>query len=774
MYSFDIYDTLITRTTATPKGIFAIMNQILQNSSEYMDLSEHIRKNFYDLRIHAENIARLNRCDLSTEEVNISQIYQIMGMCGVASDEELIRLQELEIETELNNVIGIFTNIEKVRYLLNAGAKVILISDMYLGEEIIRKTLVKLDSIFATIPIYVSCDYGKTKLTGKLYEIIAEKENQGSFAEWWHVGDNEDADILSAASYGIKTEYYSFGELKSYEKQLLDKEENNMTTQLAIGCARNARMLYQIHNAGIVNRSAYEIGCSIGGAILFPYVAWILRQCEVKGIERLYFMARDGYVIKKIADKIIDSYNLNIRTFYFYGSRKAIRMPSLDLDFSNMEQIVENSFIFSIHTLEEIADLFEVPIGVIKSFYPASGLLGKKKLSMGLVKKIVGILCKDDEFMRYVYEIQQEKKKLLVSYIRQEVKEINYKVAFVELFGNGLTQECLAKVCKEISDVPLQSFYLNKLKHRNEDLGVSYVYLPANLPFSHMIEVLCRAPHGQTNGYKKENHLIIPVLSEGEEKLLKSHGYDFYIDGVIRFTETYIKAMQSNQGVNMDDDIRIYLQYFQYITQTPDEEILNYFGDMPFDHTGRNNERTLFAPRLSKEQLQQIFLTRYNEPIELYYNGCSLEYSLLRCTEEERELVERYKRKNKENNWKRTLNSYPGIDVGWGCNHAYADEYDLIAQNIIIYGAGKRGQLLYSQLMQRAVYNIVAWIDKNYEKYDKLFLKVESPMVIKQMTYDQIVIGVLDEGVADEIMTELVQLGISNRKILWVRPEARQ
>ena len=47
MISFDVFDTLITRSTAVPKGIFAIMQEILQKKNEYYGISEEFAKSFY-------------------------------------------------------------------------------------------------------------------------------------------------------------------------------------------------------------------------------------------------------------------------------------------------------------------------------------------------------------------------------------------------------------------------------------------------------------------------------------------------------------------------------------------------------------------------------------------------------------------------------------------------------------------------------------------------------------------------------------------------------
>lgn len=47
MYSFDVFDTLITRTTALPNGIFALMQSRLMQERELNGLDDYVIDNFF-------------------------------------------------------------------------------------------------------------------------------------------------------------------------------------------------------------------------------------------------------------------------------------------------------------------------------------------------------------------------------------------------------------------------------------------------------------------------------------------------------------------------------------------------------------------------------------------------------------------------------------------------------------------------------------------------------------------------------------------------------
>ena len=58
MYSFDVFDTLITRSMATPKGIFLLMRKYLKVNKGVYGFPDDFIRNFPALRIDSEKNAR--------------------------------------------------------------------------------------------------------------------------------------------------------------------------------------------------------------------------------------------------------------------------------------------------------------------------------------------------------------------------------------------------------------------------------------------------------------------------------------------------------------------------------------------------------------------------------------------------------------------------------------------------------------------------------------------------------------------------------------------
>ena len=296
MYSFDVFDTLITRRTASPQGIFALMESRLKAKRAVNGLADYILDNFFELRIHSEELARHSAAFKQKEEVNLNDIYTAMAVCGYMNEKQIAYLCNIEQDIEIENVVGIAETILHVKNLLSQGEKVILISDMYLSGDIIRRMLVRTDPIFESIPLYVSSDYGVRKTTGNLYRKVQEIE-QIVWDDWTHYGDNVRQDIEIPYQLGMKVKLLPQKQRTLLEKRLLKDYGDDDKVQMMVGTAIRA----QREGMG----QAYQIGCRYAGPVLYSYAEWLVKRAVERGIKRLYNIARDCYLIKKIVDIIL-------------------------------------------------------------------------------------------------------------------------------------------------------------------------------------------------------------------------------------------------------------------------------------------------------------------------------------------------------------------------------------------------------------------------------------------------------------------------------------
>ncbi len=586
--SFDVFDTLITRTTATPKGIFALMQHQLNRNDLFSCINVYVRENFYIIRVESEAFLRKHYAAYKINEITFEEIYDYIQKNYALLDEEINLLKNLEIETERKNLTGIPENINKLKSAIVLGYKVIIISDIYHSSDTVRLFLTDKDEVFKDIPIYVSSEARCMKSSGELFEYVRIKEGI-NISKWRHIGDNVNSDINRAKEFGIDAEQYKYVQLKIYEKKLLERYQDNPFIQLALGTAKNVRNINK-------QNDKFDLGVSMGGVILYPYVNWVVEQSVKRGINRLYFVMRDGFVLKQMCDVLIKQKGLSIKTKLIYGSREAWRAPSIT------EYNPDIKFMFAsareINTVQRIASRFHVQEEKLLKYIPEKFLKSKKPFTRDELNELAEILEKDSEFIKLVIKSNEKQRNCLIEYLKQEMDFSDDNLALVDLAASGRTQNCLVNLIRTFSDVKIKSFYsqFNPLKVLSPNFEMISFYSSPKI--RSQMELFCRSLCGATVAYRKENKKIVPVMDEGEGDDLKLYGYQDVVFGEVAFCEAFNIAM--NQNPDIVPNLKAFTFYFDYITGCPDLETARLIGDIPFSNYYGVEKRTYkCAPKLT-------------------------------------------------------------------------------------------------------------------------------------------------------------------------------
>lgn len=771
MYSFDVFDTLITRTVATPYGIFALMKDRIREERDRNGLDDHVIDNFFELRIHGERLARKAAAGQGIEERNLYDIYAAIALCGCLSEEQIIYLCHLEQEIEITNVLPISDNIQRLKHLLAQGERVVLISDMYLSKEIIYKMLVQVDPVFKKIPLYVSSEYGMRKTTGNLYRQVQQLE-QVNYEDWTHVGDDLFQDIEMPYRLGIKVGLYPKVQLDDFEKKILEDHGDESRLQLMIGTAVKVENIFTDQTETVLRR-AYHVGSRYAGPLLYCYAEWIIEQALKKKIKRLYFVARDGYLIKKIVDILLTERKIEMVTKYIYGSRKAWRFPSLSVEHYDLYQLIDWSHINRIHTLAELADILHVPLQDLYIYLP--GTYEKDKDSIHIsgqeLEYIAEKLSSNAAFKNYHLRKLEPERKLAQQYLAQEIDMEDDYFAFVDVAGGGLTQGCVQRLIRDRYQKPVRTFFFRIDRVNLVEDSITDIFIPCFPENQIIVEMLCRAPHGQTKGYMDKCGKIIPILEDIEDQALIEHGFYAYENGVLDFSKRMC-AVSTTCGRKIAS-MRNVLLYLQHIAEKPSEDVLEYFGSMPSSESGRGKTMVEYAPRLTEHDIKEIFLRRTYEPIETFYKGTNLGYSILRATKEEKDLIEWCKKEHDQTFGKLYRQEDERVRKRARDCYGRAAFYPIrmLEERIILYGAGKFGRDLYHRLDEDKEHEIIRWVDKMASIYRQRGLaEVQDVSEIDKIPDVQIVIAVVREDIAKDIRGELERMGVDKERILWIWP----
>ena len=225
--SFDLFDTLVYRVVNNPKDVFYLMEPWVERQLGIHD--------FCEKRCKAEQRARKL---VGEEEVSLSKIYEIMGM----NNENSKLLEEYEKKVELNVIRADNRMKELLRYCVENGKKVMIITDMYQSKSFIQEVL-NCSGINGVYTLFVSSSLGYTKHSGNLFRYIAKSEKINDLKEWVHIGDNDYSDYLIPRRLGIRSALY-----KNERQVLQNKNAVNFATQKIRNWCRVYRDCSKRHN----------------------------------------------------------------------------------------------------------------------------------------------------------------------------------------------------------------------------------------------------------------------------------------------------------------------------------------------------------------------------------------------------------------------------------------------------------------------------------------------------------------------------------------------
>lgn len=518
-----------------------------------------------------------------------------------------------------------------------------------------------------------------------------------------------------------------------------------------------------------------KIGAVFGGPILLPYVEWLLHRTEILGIKRLYFIARDGYILKRIADVLISHLQIDIKTFYIYGSRRAWRIPSYEGKEGELRELIRWSYAQHMHSAEDLADVLQVDVEEIRPFLIPEFADKGRKLTFDELTACVFNLDKSQNFRCSLKNLLSSKRQLVVDYLKQEIDVSNDDFAFVELGGGGLTQICLSRIMQDFYDGQIRTFFY-KMDWIHEMYGkcIFYDFFPSRLKNDLIIEMVCRAAEGQTEGYISVEGKVVPIKKQGEAEFYLKHGYDDYIKGIDAFTAAYIEAAVTYRP---SPCIKASLACMAYIGSRENNNVMDFFAQLPNRLTGREEKPTEFAPPLTKKQVQDLYVRYADGILGAHYEGTDFELSLKRSTPFIKHKVEKYKK----DAWKirlRWLSLFPEIldSDGFKAKGCRSLPYSCLGKRVLLYGAGKRGRRWYKELSADKYIEIVQWLDKDYINLSKELPVTGDIDSLGQVEFDWVMMDFADAELLEKMIQKFVTLNVPREKIynqarinVWVK-----
>lgn len=558
--SFDVFDTLVKRDVKEPKVVFNIIEKKINNSSFARD------------RIEAEKKARL----FKKEEITLDDIYQCMP-----AYYDKIKIKKIEIETEIELSVPNKDLLPFYNYC-TSQKKVILISDMYLDKNTIKKILEKC-GFLNYIKLYVSSEFGVTKCNGNLFH-IAIQDMKIKKDKLLHIGNSFRADYLSAKKNGIHSI-----KLPTYKNRMIYKRTS----------LQQKKLMFSDYIDSFINNHTndksdiyYRFGFEKFGPLVYGYTTWLFEQIKQHDIDQVLFFARDGYILKRAYETL--GYAQYVPCEYFEASRRSIRVPfyTKEMDYQDM---VNSLTVPSLTNVTQILDSWGLDAN---NYLKILDSIGIKKDDVFLKD---GLL--ENEKIHNLYnliriDIQNNSKKELILLNKYLEKfDFNKKTAIVDIGWGGSMQKYLEIILNR-KKIPFHiiGFYMGLTKKSKDNLskGTAYGYLFDSLnnddsdlerPFVGLFETLFLEQKGSVKNYIVTNKGDIEAnryeyeYENSREEIFVSNIQDGAIDFIKQFDDSILSKY-------IEFSSEIMFSYLQSTGLFPNHLDIDMFGSFDFFNNG--------------------------------------------------------------------------------------------------------------------------------------------------------------------------------------------
>ena len=325
LIAFDIFDTLLCRPLLDPESIKAIV-------------AERIGGEAGQLYIRNRPIAEQQAREAAGKDVGMAKIFACLGKLTGLSDDMLARFRSLEENIEKASLSPRPGVVELYRQALDTGKPVALVSDMFLPRTVIEECLYS-NRISGWDMLFLSNEIGLRKDTGELYDYVFDYYGITP-AEMLMIGDNERSDVQIPCDKGVVAMHI----LKPVEfarglprfRSLIETNERsgNISQEMTLGLVVQDNFstinFPKLDTDSLVQPTAFNVGYSLIGPLLVGFSQWLVENARNDGIERLYFLAREGQLIKRVYDIWSEGLEDVPEADYLIVSRRAVSVPTLE------------------------------------------------------------------------------------------------------------------------------------------------------------------------------------------------------------------------------------------------------------------------------------------------------------------------------------------------------------------------------------------------------------------------------------------------------------
>lgn len=634
--SFDFFDTIATRLFFKPQDLFLAVGVGLKKRGIIPDVHS-----WAELRQRVErDLRRVG----TRKEVTLDEIYEALGkQCGW--DKEVIqfsRQYEAHLERKFIRPVGAVR--DEIAKKMRCNSRCVIVSDTYFSSGELVELAAELGVELDEQSVFASSEYRETKECGRLFDVVNGALSPDRID--CHTGDNPHSDVLRARKAGLTSIHFTLSYPTRYELQFYEAGSFRSISSAVAGAARAVRLSRHWDGDGVHN-IFWAVGSDVMGPLLVGYVLWLLLDAKRRGFSTLYFVARDGWIMREVAQRLDVWLQTGIKLRYIYGSRQAWHLPGLtDFDGRSADWVFEN---WESLPPEEIFARVGITWDEISSIRLRHRLGERYRHDIGsrVILELLKEIFSDAAFVSLVRSRGRGRRGMLAKYLTQEGFSDNETAALVDIGWQARMQSSLKRVLLE-ERVPTKLFgYYMGLSHKvaPDCVAESISYLPESMWIAQsfhqnrtLAELMCSVAHGTTLGYEnREGGAIRPILAN--LKLSSESGWldklQIQQEAILEFAQQFVCA-----AVALDVEPESAAKFLRVkavngwnlFASKPSVEEARAYGEIVHDHEqgrSRNGCVNVLAPRLS---WGNFFQTLLRSPKAAFSISRWLEGSAVRST----------------------------------------------------------------------------------------------------------------------------------------------
>ena len=265
---------------------------------------------------------------------------------------------------------------------------------------------------------------------------------------------------------------------------------------------------------------AQRVTEQVTAPVLCDFLGWVLGSAAEKGIKRLYFLARDGWIMYNGAERIAKKHGIHIELKYLYCSRMSLRLAALSqLGDEAYRYLLEGGFAL---TPAIILGRLRLDENQRKRVYADIGFDSDENMEMGkaVAAAFCGKLRNSPVYNAFIKEVSGSCKENAMAYLLQEGLLSDEPYAIVDSGWTGSMQ----RMFRVLTGKKQVGYYFGLYSKPSAEDGEfnAYLFDKSTSPRlvsrfnNHLFEALCSAPHGMTVGYELKNGKTTPVFNSGK------------------------------------------------------------------------------------------------------------------------------------------------------------------------------------------------------------------------------------------------------------------